>query len=133
MEEKEIPGKIILNKDDGEWDTCCSKTDKTFVKFIVQVCLGCSVILFSMIQIIRGADNESLYFSLISGTFGVFVPHPTITKSEISVIATSPQREIPPTPQQVISPVHSRASSLTAIPQLLSHAGQLDLRHIQHT
>lgn len=78
-----MEGKLS-SEDEIEWHTCCSNTEKTFVKYIVQVVLGFTVILFSMIQIMRNTgENNSIYFSLISGTFGIFTPQPSIASGTL--------------------------------------------------
>ena len=39
--------------------------------------MGATVIIFSMIQISRDdVENTEIYFSLLSGTLGLFLPHP---------------------------------------------------------
>jgi hypothetical protein len=64
---------------DGQWDTCCSRTSQSFIKYSVQVAIGLIVILFAMIQIINKAENKEIYFSLLSGTMGIFFPHPSLS------------------------------------------------------
>jgi hypothetical protein len=59
-----------------QWSGCCSRSNKEFVKYMTQIGFGASVIIFSMIQISRGVDNQEIYFSLLSGTMGLFLPHP---------------------------------------------------------
>ena len=61
-----------------QWQGCCSKTNRHFLKYITQITMGSVVMVFSMAQIARGADNPEIYFSLLSGTLGIFIPHPTI-------------------------------------------------------
>jgi len=65
---------------DDQWTTCCSgTTEKSFVKYLVQVIMGATIIIFSMVQIWRDTgDGKEIYFSLLSGTLGVFWPHPQI-------------------------------------------------------
>lgn len=65
---------------DPEWAGCCSKSNRSFVKYITQICFGSSVMIFSMVQIARGVDNQEIYFSLLSGTLGLFLPHPEMKK-----------------------------------------------------
>ena len=65
--------------DDEQWSGCCSKSDKRFVKFITQVGFGGSLVIFAMVQIARSdVENKSIYFSLLSGIIGTFLPQPTI-------------------------------------------------------
>lgn len=61
-----------------DWSGCCSKTNKDFLKYITQIGFGASVMIFSMAQIARGVDNQEIYFSLLSGTLGLFLPHPSL-------------------------------------------------------
>ena len=65
-----------------EWTFCCSKSNKEFVKYITQIGFGASVMIFSMVQISRAdVESKEIYFSLLSGTLGLFLPHPSM-KSE---------------------------------------------------
>jgi len=100
------------------WQACCSKTDVTFIKFMVQVTLGFSVIIFSMIQIIRGVDNDTIYFTMISTVFGVFVPHPSMkvpaTPILNTVIRSTPPSPLPPiTFTPIASPVRPMFPAFT--------------------
>jgi hypothetical protein len=61
-----------------EWQGCCSKTNKHYLKFLIQISMGSTVMLFSMVQIAIEAPNPEIYFSLLSGTLGLFLPHPQI-------------------------------------------------------
>jgi len=94
---------------DDQWHACCSKTEVTFVKFMVQVSLGFSVILFSMVQIMRGVENDTIYFTLISAVFGVFIPHPTMTAPPMNTVPYVSSM-VPSSPP---SRTHSRKSSFT--------------------
>lgn len=69
----------ITREETPEWDTCCSRTSQSFIKYTVQVGIGLIVILFSMVQIINKVENPEIYFSLLSGTMGIFFPHPSLT------------------------------------------------------
>jgi hypothetical protein len=70
--------KIENDKLRDEWVSCCSKTDKNYLKYIIQISMGSSVMIFCMAQIIRGADSPEIYFSLLSGTLGLYLPHPQV-------------------------------------------------------
>ena len=61
-----------------EWRGCCSKHDKHFIKYMAQILMGSSVMIFAMVHIAIGAKNPEIYFSLLSGTLGIFLPHPQI-------------------------------------------------------
>ena len=86
--------------DQGQWDTCCSRTSQSFVKYSVQVGIGLIVILFSMVQIINKVENPEIYFSMLSGTMGIFFPHPSLTPSTpmSAVIEQSPKVASPRLP-----------------------------------
>ena len=74
--------KIENEKLREEWSGCCSKSNKEFVKYITQIGFGASVMIFSMVQISRAdVESKEIYFSLLSGTLGLFLPHPQM-KSE---------------------------------------------------
>ena len=69
--------KIENEKLRDEWSGCCSRSNKEFVKYITQIGFGASVMIFSMIQISRSdVENKEIYFSLLSGTLGLFLPNP---------------------------------------------------------
>lgn len=70
--------RIENEKYKDEWQGCCSKTNKHFLKYLTQIIMGSAVMIFSMAQISRGAENPEIYFSLLSGTLGLFLPHPQI-------------------------------------------------------
>lgn len=77
---------------DVVWHTCCSKTERGFVKFIVQVTVAVLIIVFSMYMIANGTDNREIYFSMLSGTAGVFLPTPTITPDRRHPVVSSIER-----------------------------------------
>jgi hypothetical protein len=65
--------------EDKEWKLCCSRSDKGFIKYVTQICFGASIMIFSMAQIARSdVENKEIYYSMLSGTVGLFLPHPTI-------------------------------------------------------
>jgi hypothetical protein len=71
-------GHIENEKLKEQWVGCCSKTNKHFLKYIVQITMGAIVMVFSMAQVFLGAENPEIYFSLLSGTLGMFMPNPQI-------------------------------------------------------
>ena len=73
--------RIENDKLEEQWQGCCSKTNKHYLKYIVQICMGSGIIIFSMVQVIRDVPNQEIYFSLISGTMGYFMPNPTISQA----------------------------------------------------
>ena len=65
------------------WHVCCSKSEKSFIKFIVQVTMGLAVMLFCMLLIGFGdGEHDMICFTLLSGTLGLFFPHPTMTSGD---------------------------------------------------
>ncbi len=68
--------ELEIEKENEKWATCCSRTNKHFLKYAIQVTVGFMIMLFSMIQIIRDVDGQEIYFSLLSGTAGSFLPAP---------------------------------------------------------
>lgn len=63
---------------DEVWHVGHSTTDRSFVKYIVLVLLGFTIVLFSIVQIVRNpADNNTTYFTMMMTTFAVFAPNPT--------------------------------------------------------
>jgi hypothetical protein len=67
------------DKTEEIWSGCCSRTNKDFIKYITQIGFGASVVIFSMVQIGRtDVENKEVYFGLLSGTMGIFMPHPNL-------------------------------------------------------
>jgi hypothetical protein len=70
---------VLENKHDPTWETCCSNSERSFIKFVVQVAMGFLVIAFCMGLIALGdGEHDMIAFSLISGTMGLFFPHPSM-------------------------------------------------------
>jgi hypothetical protein len=64
-----------------EWVTCCSKSSKGFVKFVVQLCICAFVLVFSAVMIILNPEEDnSIYFSLLSSILTLYIPAPSLTK-----------------------------------------------------
>lgn len=63
-----------------EWTICCSHTNKHALKYLIQVTMGSCVMIFCMIMIVldEEAEDKSIYYSLLSGTLGYFLPHPSL-------------------------------------------------------
>lgn len=70
--------KVIIQKQKDEWTACCSKSDSHFVKFVTQILFSGSVMIFSLIQVARGGGQNEIYFSLISGILGYWMPNPSL-------------------------------------------------------
>ena len=66
----------------NEWSVCCSNTNRFALKYLIQVSMGSAVMIFAMCQIALGDDQEdkSIYYSLLSGTLGYFLPHPSMNE-----------------------------------------------------
>ena len=60
-----------------QW-TCCSVRNKEEIKYFIQCGFGLLVIGFSILQIVTHDDDRNVWVSLLSGTLGLFLPHPTM-------------------------------------------------------
>jgi hypothetical protein len=76
MEEKEEIKQIEEIK---EWNTCCSKTQPSFVKYISQLVVSFLILIFAFIQILRG-DTSAVWISFITLIMGLYTPTPTHKK-----------------------------------------------------
>lgn len=75
--------KKIEHEDHVEWQICCSKSSKSFIKYMVTVVMSIIVLCFSIFMIASNPENDnSIYFSLLSSTLVLFVPAPTLDKIE---------------------------------------------------
>lgn len=96
---------VRLERERNRWDICCSKTDRRALKFLVQVIFGLSIVIFSMVMIVVRVDQDNaVFYSMLSGTVGLFLPHPTINKEEPDNIINRPQlRQLTPIRFRTIS------------------------------
>jgi hypothetical protein len=62
------------------WRCCCGTFSNEHVKYLVQIAFGASIMLFSMVQIIRNDGDVTVYYSMLSGTMGLFLPSPGMKK-----------------------------------------------------
>jgi len=62
------------------WKCGSCSLSNDHVKYIVQVSFGFLIIAFSMVQIVRDDGDTTVYYSMLSGTMGLFLPAPTIKK-----------------------------------------------------
>ena len=69
-------------QEESEWSLCCSKSSPSGIKFVTQMSIACSVLLFSFIQLATSNDSREIYFSLISFVLGLVFPHPTLTSEK---------------------------------------------------
>ena len=73
----EEPKQIIKE----EWNTCCSHSSKSFIKYMITVMFCLIVVLFSIYMITDNPDKDnSIYFSLISSILSLYIPSPTLEK-----------------------------------------------------
>ena len=64
---------------DQNWAICCSKSSAQFIKYMVQVVVSLTILVFAIAMVSTGHD-DSVYWSLITLIIGVFVPSPSLTK-----------------------------------------------------
>jgi len=69
------------NSDENDtWISQCCKTEKKlskgFLKWIVQVSISITILVWSLFQISTTEDNREIYFSLISTIIGIYLPSP---------------------------------------------------------
>ena len=76
---------MIVNPDDihdenkvEEWKSCCLKVDKNMVKYVIQVGILSSLIIFSatMLVVDKDCNSQRNYSSLLMICLGVFLPQP---------------------------------------------------------
>ena len=69
-----------------EQSACCSRSKKDFVRWMSQLGFGASVRIDSMVQISRAdVDKREMHFSMLSGTMGLFLPHPTMGTKKVKI------------------------------------------------
>ncbi len=68
--------------EDVEWKSCCIKVDKNMVKYIFQVSILSSLIVFSatMLVVDKSCESQRNYASLLMVCLGCFLPSPKINK-----------------------------------------------------
>lgn len=65
-----------------EWQLCCSKSSKAFIKYITTVFMSTVVLIFSIIMVALNPDRDnSIYFSMISSIISLYVNPPQIEKT----------------------------------------------------
>jgi len=64
---------------DPEWKLCCSNSDSMALKYLVQVIMAATVMIFSMFCIVTSNtdDDKSIFWSLLSSTLTYFLDSPT--------------------------------------------------------
>lgn len=69
-------------EEDVEWAICCSKSSSHFVRYIVQVLVSLTILIFAIVMIATG-HNDSVYWSLVTLIIGVFVPSPSLANPKV--------------------------------------------------
>jgi hypothetical protein len=70
---------VHMNDDEITWNTCCSHSSKSFIKYITTVLMSIIVLLFCIYMIASNPDNDnSIYFSLLSSILTLYIPAPTL-------------------------------------------------------
>jgi len=62
---------------DIEYNTCCSKTKSSFLKFASQLFVSLIILIYSLTMVALGR-NDSVYYSLITLIIGVYIPTPNV-------------------------------------------------------
>ena len=60
------------------WQTGFCTLKHSHVKYVIQVLFGGSLMAFSMFQIMYSDGDLEVYYSMLSGTLGLFLPAPGI-------------------------------------------------------
>lgn len=78
MEDKKI--EIVNHDPDNiQWDICCSKSSKAFIKYVVTVIMSVIILSFSIYMIASNPERDnSIYFSLVSSILTLYIPAPTL-------------------------------------------------------
>ena len=79
-DEKQVMHIDVKDEDDGvEWQLCCSRSSKSFIKYVTTVMMSVIILIFSIVMIYGNpTENNSIYFSLISSILTLYVPAPTL-------------------------------------------------------
>ena len=67
----------ISMNDEEKWG-CCSAVHKGEIIYFIQVIFLFSLSVFAMVQIVKKAPSQEIYFSLLSTCIGIIVPSPTL-------------------------------------------------------
>ena len=66
-----------------EWNVCCSKSSKSFIKYVTTVMMSVIVLIFCIVMIFTNPDNDnSIYFSLMSSILTLYIQPPTLEKMD---------------------------------------------------
>ncbi len=76
LEEK----RIRIEQSREEWKLCCSNSSSALIKYVSQMSVCASVLIFSGAQIIMNPEQDnSIYFSLIGSVVGYILPSPSLS------------------------------------------------------
>jgi len=76
--------KIEQVKEDLEWSICCSHSSSYFIKYLVQVIVSMTILVFAIAMIATGHD-DAVYWSLVTLIVGVFIPSPSLATGGATV------------------------------------------------
>lgn len=71
---------VVADDEPKVWNTCCSKTEPSFIKYMAQLAVSASVLGLAMTKIASGS-TDSLYPSLLMLILGVYIPTPSHEKT----------------------------------------------------
>ena len=75
--------KLDISMDGEEkWGFCCSAVHKGEIMYFIQVIFLFSLSVFAMVQIVKKAPSQEIYFSLLSSCIGITVPSPSLTAKQ---------------------------------------------------
>ena len=66
----------------NEWEFCCSRSSRDAVKYMTQIGIASSILIFSFIRLSVTDDDKEIYYSLISFVLGVIFPSPSFAKKK---------------------------------------------------
>ena len=70
----------ISSRENESWGLCCSSVYKAEVVFFSQIIFLMTILLFSIVQIVKKADTPEIYFSLICTVLGIVIPQPRLNE-----------------------------------------------------
>jgi hypothetical protein len=68
----------ISSRENESWGMCCSSVYKAEVVFFSQIIFLMTILLFSIVQIVKKAETPEIYFSLICTVLGIVIPQPRL-------------------------------------------------------
>ena len=74
--------KESTDDDHVEWDICCSKSSKAFIKYVSTVMMSVIVLIFCIVMVALHPDSDNtIYFSLISSIISLYINPPTLDRT----------------------------------------------------